>query len=331
MIGSLKRVLAIYYLEDNAMNIGLKWKHAKAMGRVCVFSLLNGYKYDKDNILYPYVNTRTLMNIFLQGERSISSFEIIQKQCLSEDKTRLIFNEISIPIPDNEHEILHGLLIEIGDIILPYLFSNDFRIINGTTVEGPYEIPGKFELAKGDVVIDAGANIGLFSAVAAAKGCNVYSFEPIKPVIDKYLSYTAQWNNSIPGGGTIRVINKALSNVTGTAEFLYDETMVGSSAMKGIRKQTDMGCQSIIAESITLDDFVRQQKLKKVDFIKADIEGAERNLLWGATEVMREFAPKIAVRTYHLPDDSKVLRQIIQKGNPRYKIFEKYKTMYAYV
>ena len=51
----------------------------------------------------------------------------------------------------------------------------------------------------------------------------------------------------------------------------------------------------------------------------------------GATNVMRKFAPKIAVRTYHLPDDSKVLRDIIRKANPKYTIFEKYKTMYAYI
>lgn len=182
------------------MSIHLKLKHAKAMARVCTFSLLNSHKYNMDSILYPYVNTFTLANIFLQGHRSMSSFEIIRNLYGSEDGKRLIFGNVQIPIPDNEHEILHGLLIEIGDIILPYLYFNDFHIINGTTVEGPYEIPGKFELTKGDVVIDAGANIGLFSAVAAVKGCSVYSFEPIKPVIDKYLSFTAQWNGNIPGG-----------------------------------------------------------------------------------------------------------------------------------
>jgi hypothetical protein len=87
----------------------------------------------------------------------------------------------------------------------------------------------------------------------------------------------------------------------------------------------------ISVEAITLDKFVADNSLQCVNFIKADIEGSERNLLAGATEVMREFAPKIAIRTYHLPDDSKVLRQLISKANPRYTIFEKYKTMYAFV
>ena len=101
--------------------------------------------------------------------------------------------------------------------------------------------------------------------------------------------------------------------------------------MKDVKKQVNMSVQTLVAESITLDEFASQQNLNKIDFIKADIEGAERNLLMGATNVMRKFAPKIAVRTYHLPDDSKVLRDIIRKANPKYTIFEKYKTMYAYI
>jgi len=102
--------------------------------------------------------------------------------------------------------------------------------------------------------------------------------------------------------------------------------------MKQIGKGDKGKCaQTITAETITLDEFVLQKKLNRLDFIKADIEGAERNLLWGATNVMREFAPKIAIRTYHMPDDSRLLRSIIKKANPRYTIFEKYKTLYAYI
>lgn len=311
------------------MSLSLQWKHIKSMARVCAFSLCNSRKYSTDSILYPYVNTATLTNILKEGHRSMDSFEIIRKLCASPDGTRLIFDDVQIPIPDNEQEILHGLLIEIGDIMIPYLFQNNHRIVNGTTVEGPYEIPGIMELERGDVVIDAGANMGLFSAVASVKGCNVYAFEPIKAVIDKYLSRTAEWNKC---SRDISIINKALADKTGMAEFLYDENQVAASTMKEIRKtDKEKQAKTVTVNTITLDEFVVQMKLDRVDYIKADIEGAERNLLWGATGVIREFAPKIAIRTYHLPDDSKLLPAIIKKANPRYTIFEKYKTLYAYV
>lgn len=316
------------------MSLNLKWKHMKAMARVGAFSLRNSRKYDTDSILYPYVNTMTLVNLFLQGHRSMESFEVIRKLFASSDGESLIFNNIRIPIPDSEHEILHGLLIEIGDIIIPWLFQDNDQIVHGTTVEGPYEIRGKTELRRGDVVIDAGANMGLFSAVASAKGCNVYAFEPVKPVIEKYLVRTAGWNtpvgNNFSGGG-IQIINKALSDKTGTTDFQYSEKEIASGVMKQIQKNSRKCVRTITVETITLDKFASENRLSRIDFIKADIEGAERNLLWGATEVMREFQPKIAVRTYHLSDDSRILRSIIKKANPGYTIFERYKTLYAYI
>ena len=80
-----------------------------------------------------------------------------------------------------------------------------------------------------------------------------------------------------------------------------------------------------------MDTFVEENKLPSVDFIKADIEGAERYMLMGAKRVLKEFAPKIAICTYHLPDDPKVLRELILDANPNYIIEEKFKKMYAYV
>lgn len=70
---------------------------------------------------------------------------------------------------------------------------------------------------------------------------------------------------------------------------------------------------------------------KRIDFIKADIEGAERNMLMGATKVLKEFSPKLAICTYHLADDAEVLRKIILKTNPKYVINNTSHKLFAYV
>ena len=70
----------------------------------------------------------------------------------------------------------------------------------------------------------------------------------------------------------------------------------------------------------TIDKFVEDKGLEKVDFIKSDIEGEERNMLLGATETLKRFAPKLALCTYHFPDDEEVMTKIILEANPNYTI-----------
>jgi FkbM family methyltransferase len=62
-----------------------------------------------------------------------------------------------------------------------------------------------------------------------------------------------------------------------------------------------------ITKITTLDKFADEQNLKRLDFVKADIEGAERDMLAGAKNVLKELAPKLALCTYHLSDDPEVL------------------------
>ena len=43
--------------------------------------------------------------------------------------------------------------------------------------------------------------------------------------------------------------------------------------------------------------------LTSVDFIKLDIEGAEKNAIAGARQTMARFHPRLAIATEHLDDD----------------------------
>ena len=201
------------------------------------------------------------------------------------------------------------------DFIFPYLF-NDFT----TTSEGPY-LYKNVQINKGDIVIDAGANIGLFSALASSLGAIVYAFEPVKSTREKYLAKTAQLNPNI------NVIPLALSNEN--KEFSIKGNDIGGATIVPERYMN--GDINEMVQGITLDDWVKQNNISKIDFIKADIEGAERLMLEGAQWVLKTYTPKLAICTYHLPDDKKVLTNLILKANPNYKIIHKWKKLYAWV
>jgi len=177
--------------------------------------------------------------------------------------------------------------------------------------DGPYGYTdGKFDVTikQGDVVIDAGAWIGDFSAYVALKGAQCYAFEPLKDNYDILLK-TVQLNNS-----QIIPVQKGL----GSSEGNINISVNGAGSSYIMEGDGDSGEETI--SITTLDKFVEENNLKKIDFIKADIEGAERDMLKGATHVLKTFAPKLAICTYHFPEDPELLEKIIKEANPDYTV-----------
>lgn len=216
-------------------------------------------------------------------------------------------------------EELASLRFELLDLILPYMISNIKNFKNVSFNEGPYEYIGKninVTVNKGDVVLDLGANFGLFSAYAASIGCNVYSFEPLKKAVDEYL-YEIQKLY-----GNIEIIPKAVSNSIGCSRLKIDTENFGGSYISN-----DSIGESIKTE--TIDNFVSSNSLDKIDFIKADIEGQECEMLEGAQETLRYYHPKLAICLYHKLQDEKNIKKLILSANPNYVIESNWKKVYA--
>ena len=92
----------------------------------------------------------------------------------------------------------------------------------------------------------------------------------------------------------------------------------------------ERGNDSSMINCISIDEWVEENHIERVDFIKVDIEGAERLLLKGARKTILKFKPKIAISSYHYPDDPEVLKRIINSFNCNYQITEAKKIIYAH-
>lgn len=70
---------------------------------------------------------------------------------------------------------------------------------------------------------------------------------------------------------------------------------------------------------MTLDNFVDQNNIERVDFIKIDTEGAERQIIKGAKETIKKFKPKMAIAAYHFPDDKEKIPELVLSIRDDYK------------
>jgi len=146
-------------------------------------------------------------------------------------------------------------------------------------------------LKPGMVVLDIGAHHGFYSLLASQKvgpQGQVISFEPSLRERRKLLQHL-----KMNACTNTRVEEFALGESSGTAElYVVSGKETGCNSLRPPNVS-----QSTIATNVQvarLDDYVQQHDIKRVDFIKMDVEGAELAVLKGATEFLaREPRPVI--------------------------------------
>ena len=228
------------------------------------------------------------------------------------------FKDVRFPLLNDATEEFFFRYIFL-DTFYSYMYRNDrydeenYDYCDRFIPEGLYGLVNdkvNVEVKTEDIVIDAGSWVGDFAAYAAgARKATVYAFEPSDSMFAE-LQKTASLN-----AGIIPV-KKALGNAGQKAEEVADVVQDNSGESFDIT---------------TIDDFVKENNLSTVDFIKSDIEGNERHMLAGAQETLARFAPKLALCTYHLPDDPEVMAKLILHANPKYNIVQKRKKLFASV
>ena len=159
---------------------------------------------------------------------------------------------------------------------------SDYRF----ATEPQYFLQG-FLPAAGDIAIDGGAYDGATSLDFAKCGAKVYAFEMDA---DNYKNCLARLDNV--GGGDVILENFGLSDKE--SQENYSSNGAGSS--KNLNG-------NLIAKFINLDTYATRKNLPRVDYIKLDIEGAELDMLHGASKTIIRCKPKMAVSAYHKPED----------------------------
>jgi FkbM family methyltransferase len=139
---------------------------------------------------------------------------------------------------------------------------------------------------EGDVVYDIGANVGFFTLLAArvvGRRGAVYAFEPLPHNLQYLRAHIAA------NGAAVHVLPVALSSSSGVARFA-----TATSAAMGYL--ADGGDLEVRTE--TVDELVSSGRILPPRFMKVDVEGAEHEVLAGASATLTRARPIILLSTH---------------------------------
>ena len=154
---------------------------------------------------------------------------------------------------------------------------------------------------KGMNVIDIGANVGITTVTVARKigrRGKLYSFEPTP----EYFNILKE-NISSNGLENVKVYELAVTAQVGRVPFSQKELSSGIVFEEGAKK--------FEVSTTSIDRFLSEEKIERIDLINMDCEGSELLALKGAKETLRKNKVKIFCEIHH--DFLKQLGQSVEE------------------
>lgn len=188
-----------------------------------------------------------------------------------------------------------------------YMYNEMYREFNYNDTGCCYERFGCI-LEKGDIVVDVGANIGMFSNLAFERGASkIFAFEPTD------VAYTCLLHNKPKNCETFKL---AVSDKESVFNIVYPSLMDPMGA--GIYKDKKEDSISDVVMSTSIDRLFEFGLFEKIDFLKIDAEGAELSIINGISDENLKKIRKISME-FHLNDlgeegSSQIWNKLVDSG-----------------
>ena len=167
-----------------------------------------------------------------------------------------------------------------------------------------------YKIQNNDVVIDIGAHVGIFTLRAAQKARNglVVAVEPYLPNY-KLLMYNINYNKI----ENVIAINCALSESTGVTKLYIGTESLSHTTSKRRKISNYVTERYVKVKTQTLDGLVDKLKLRKVNFVKINAEGAELSILKGAEKTLEKNNVSLALAVDHYPTEIQEVSKYLQR------------------
>lgn len=146
-------------------------------------------------------------------------------------------------------------------------------------------------VSPGMTVWDIGANVGVFAFAAAGRGARVLAVEP-----DPWMATLLLRSRALNPHLALDVLAAAVADAPGLAALKLSSGGRAGNALASVAGQrlmfgTSMG--EVQVPTLTLDALL--DRFNPPDFIKIDVEGAELLALAGASRLLHEIRPTVAI------------------------------------
>jgi FkbM family methyltransferase len=158
------------------------------------------------------------------------------------------------------------------------------------------------------VIVDIGAHIGVFSIAAAKRypAAKILSYEPL-PENYELLKKNIEANKT----RNVSPFNLAIFTKKGTGNLYFNRKFTaGCTLMKSVRNPVS---ETIKVKSVSVSDIFRTNKIRSIDLLKIDTEGAEYTIL---KSVHKNYFKKIRFihSEFHAEKDEKGIKNLLERN-----------------
>lgn len=196
---------------------------------------------------------------------------------------------------------IHDIVIETNGYKLSVVpddpgISSELRIFN---IHEPLSTKLTLqELKEGMVCLDVGSNIGYYALMESnkvGKTGRVIAIEP-SPKNYEYLKR----NIGLSKFNNVELYNFAAGEKDGEVKFFIHKKSNHCSVIKEGQKIPESG-KVINVSMRSMDSFVEEKQLDRVDFVRMDVEGFEVKIFEGMWNVIKKFQPIIQMEFHYVP------------------------------
>lgn len=195
------------------------------------------------------------------------------------------------------------------DVFTKMLYAKVFMdtefIGNAYSDEAIYFSETIWKELRSEAYIDCGGYVGdtvLHYIIRKPDYSNIYVYEPLQEAYEKCCGELDFFIKD----GNVKIFPNAVSSQEMELSF------------SGGNKDGDSKISSdgeLLIRGIALDHVIKEP----VGFIKMDIEGSEKEALWGAKNIIQKYQPQMAICIYHLKDDFWRIPQTVLEICPEYR------------